>query len=115
RILWQQAGMEAFDATRTCMEAFEKQGEFKITDAKLRAKLYEYWTRENHPGLFTDKEVIRKQFLEPEWIAPAAAKVLSKAKEPAKDATDVGASNAIPEKSAAIDPNGEIVGRLVEA
>jgi hypothetical protein len=74
RVLWQQAGLEAFDATRTCLESLEKQGEFKITDARLRAKLYEYWTRNNHPGLFTDNEVIRREFLEPKWIAPAVAK-----------------------------------------
>lgn len=89
RILFQQAGLEAFDATRTCLESFEKQGEFKITDPTLRPSLYEYWTRENHPGLLTDKETIRKQFLEPEWVAPAAVQEPLKAQEPGRDATNV--------------------------
>lgn len=75
RILWQQAGTEAFDATRQWMEAQEKKGEFKITDARLRAKLYEYWTRDDHPSLFADPELIRQEFVEPEWIAPARVKI----------------------------------------
>ncbi len=74
RILWQQAGLEAFDAMRRWMEAQEQAGAFKITDAGLRAKLYEYWTRDHGPFLTADKERIRKEFLEPEWLAPAAAK-----------------------------------------
>jgi hypothetical protein len=74
RILWQQGGLEAFDAMRTCLESVEKKGEFKITDAELRAKLYEYWTRSHGAFLTDDKEQIRTTFLEPEWIAPVAAK-----------------------------------------
>ena len=80
RILWQQAGQEAFDATRTCLESLEKKGEFKITDAALRAKLFDYWTR-SHGGFLTDdQERIRQQFLEPGWIAPGAGKIPSKDK-----------------------------------
>jgi hypothetical protein len=71
RILWQQAGMEAFDAARVCLESCEKRGEFKITDAKLRAKLFGYWTQSHGSFLTGDKERIRKEFLEPEWIKPA--------------------------------------------
>lgn len=75
RILWQQAGQEAFDATRKWLESREKLGEFKITDPDLRATFYEYWTTMNHGAfLFSDKDRIRKEFLEPEWLpkAPAA-------------------------------------------
>jgi beta-lactamase regulating signal transducer with metallopeptidase domain/outer membrane protein assembly factor BamB len=78
RILWQQAGVEAFDATRICLESLEKKGEFKITDATLRAKLFDYWTRSHGSFLTDDKERIRREFLEPEWIAPAAAKASSR-------------------------------------
>jgi hypothetical protein len=74
RILWQQAGQEAFDAHRKWLEHLEKQGKFKITDAELRATFYEYWTTRNHGAFLTDdKERIRKEFLEPEW-APKPAK-----------------------------------------
>lgn len=68
RVLWQQAGMEAFDAMRTCLETMEKEGQFKITDPKLRAQFYEYWTRSHGSFLIADKERIRKEFLEPEWV-----------------------------------------------
>lgn len=75
RILWQQAGMEAFDATRTWLETQEKQGQFKITDPKLRTLFYEYWTTQNHGAFLTsDKERIRTEFLEPEWLPKAPAK-----------------------------------------
>ncbi|MFM7282700.1 MAG: hypothetical protein ACKO32_13070 [Planctomycetia bacterium] len=63
--------MEAFDAARVCLESCEKQGEFKITDAELRAKLFGYWTQSHGSFLTGDKERIRKEFLEPEWIKPA--------------------------------------------
>ncbi len=68
RVLWQQAGMEAFDAMRTCLETAEKEGQFKITDPKLRTQFYEYWTRSHGSFLIADKERIRKEFLEPEWV-----------------------------------------------
>jgi hypothetical protein len=74
RILWQQGGQEAFDATRMWLESLENQGEFRISDPALRAKLYDYWTRDHGPFLTSDKNRIRKEFLEPEWVEPAATK-----------------------------------------
>jgi hypothetical protein len=75
RILWQQAGIEAFDAFRTWLDAREKQGDFKFTDRRLRSIYYEYWTTMNHGAFLTDdKERIRREFLEPEWMPNAAAK-----------------------------------------
>jgi hypothetical protein len=69
RILWQQAGQEAFDANRKWLESLEKQGDFKITDPKLRETFYEYWTTINHGPFLTDnKERIREEFLEPKWL-----------------------------------------------
>ena len=68
RILWQQAGLEAFDATRKWLESLEKAGKFKITDPALRTVFYEYWTTQKHGAFLTDDEIrIRREFLEPEW------------------------------------------------
>lgn len=75
RILWQQAGVESFDACRTWLEDNERRGEFRITDRKLRSTFYEYWTTMNHGAFLTDdKERIRSEFLEPEWMPKASAK-----------------------------------------
>jgi Skp family chaperone for outer membrane proteins len=75
RILWQQAGLEAFDAYRTWLEVHEKQGDFKIADRTLRSTFYEYWTTMNHGAHLTDdKKLIRSEFLEPEWMPKARAK-----------------------------------------
>ncbi len=69
RILWQQAGVEAFDAYRRWLEAHEQQGDFKITDPELRTAFYEYWTTMKHGAFLTDdEERIRGAFLEPEWL-----------------------------------------------
>ena len=68
RILWQQSGLEAFDATRKWLESLEKAGKFKITDPTLRTAFYEYWTTQRHGAFLIDDEtLIRKEFLEPEW------------------------------------------------
>lgn len=68
RILWQQAGLEAFDATRKWLESLEKAGKFKIADPTLRTAFYEYWTTQKHGAFLTDDEIrIRREFLEPQW------------------------------------------------
>lgn len=68
RILWQQAGLEAFDAMHRWLLDEEKQGKFKITDSKLRSVFYEYWTTMKHGAFLTaDKDRIRREFLEPDW------------------------------------------------
>ena len=72
RILFQQAGLEAFDATRKWLEKLEKDGEFKIRDPELRAALYHYWTKQDHGAFLTnDKQRIR-EFLAPEWFKESA-------------------------------------------
>jgi hypothetical protein len=69
RVLWQQAGLEAFDAMHQWLESQEKNGKFKISDSKLRPVFYEYWTTLNHGAFLTDDdEHIRREFLEPEWL-----------------------------------------------
>jgi hypothetical protein len=72
RILWQQAGLEAFDACRAWLESREKQGDFAITDPTLRSTFYEYWTTMEHGAhLIDDKERILTEFLKPKWLARA--------------------------------------------
>lgn len=69
RLLWQQMGIEAFDATRVLLETAEKKGRFKIYEPKIRDEFYFYWTKQNHGAfLIDDAERIRKEFLEPEWL-----------------------------------------------
>ena len=69
RLLWQQMGIEAFDATRVLLETAEKKGRFKIHEPKIRDEFYFYWTKQNHGAfLIDDAERIRKEFLEPEWL-----------------------------------------------
>lgn len=71
RILWQQAGTEAFDAMRQWLESHEKNGSFKISDPELRKEFYRYWTAQNHGSFLTgDKDRIRAEFLEPKWALP---------------------------------------------
>ncbi len=75
RILWQQAGQEAFDAMHKWLTSMEEAGNFKISDPKLRETFYEYWTTMKHGAFLTaDKERIQREFLEPEWIPKQAAK-----------------------------------------
>lgn len=74
RVLWQQAGVEAFDATRKWLEFHEQKGDFTITDPEARAAFYDYWTRSHGPFLITDEARIRSEFLEPAWMQKAATK-----------------------------------------
>lgn len=75
RLLWQQLGIEAYDATRVYFETEEKAGRFKILDPKLRDEFYFYWTKQKHgPFLIDDPERIRTEFLEPEWLAKKVEK-----------------------------------------
>lgn len=83
RILWQQAGLEAFDAHRTWLECREKQGDFGITDPALRATFYEYWTTMKHGAFLTDdRERIRSEFLEPDWLPEAPSQKRSEDAQP---------------------------------
>lgn len=74
RILWQQAGLEAFDAMHQWLNDQEKSGKFRIADPALRSAFYEYWTTTDHgPFLTADRERIRREFLEPPWLAEERA------------------------------------------
>ena len=59
---------------RKWLETLEENGDFKIDDPELRVTLYEYWTTHDHGAFLTDdKERIRSEFLEPEWMPKVAA------------------------------------------
>lgn len=47
RVLFQQGGVEAFDATRKLLEQKEASGEFSLTDPEVRELAYAYWTRDH--------------------------------------------------------------------
>jgi hypothetical protein len=77
RILWQQTGFEAFDATYQWLRQQEQAGAFAITDGNLRAAFFAYWTTLEHGAfLIDDQAIIQQEFLTPEWargILPGAA------------------------------------------
>ena len=54
RVLFQQAGTEAYDATRTLLLRLEREGKFAITDPALRAEAFSYWTNDQQSGLMPD-------------------------------------------------------------
>ena len=75
RVLWQDAGLEAFDAMRVWLEARERAGDFRIDDPALRDRLYAYWTSVDHgDALSGDADFIRHEFLDPYWLRPLPAK-----------------------------------------
>ncbi len=47
RVLFQQGGVEAFDATRKLLEQKEASGGFSFTDSQVRELAYGYWTRDH--------------------------------------------------------------------
>ncbi|MCA9059767.1 MAG: hypothetical protein KDA85_14770, partial [Planctomycetaceae bacterium] len=72
-------GLEAFDATHKWLKTEEERGWFRITDPKLRAAFYEYWTTMDHGAFLTnDEKRIRKEFLEPAWLPKARKRFLGK-------------------------------------
>lgn len=68
RILWQQSGLEAFDATHHWLMQQEQAGRFRITDDELRTAFYAYWTTLDHGAFLIDDQArIEQEFLYPEW------------------------------------------------
>ena len=67
RVLWQQAGFEAFDAMKKFLEEQKKQGRFEIYDPKLQESMDNYWTEPGHSGFLKDDPDTIKEFLHPEW------------------------------------------------
>ena len=67
RILWQQAGFEAFDAMRQFLAEQQKLGRYEISDPDLQETLLHYWTEPGHRSfLKSDPETVEK-FLNPAW------------------------------------------------
>jgi len=69
RILFQQFGLEAYDAMHRFIKEQEKQGHFKINDPELRKALYAYWTeQEGSYALIEDPASIQEEFLTPFFL-----------------------------------------------
>ena len=60
RLLFQQGGAEAFDATLRLLEQRESEGAFAITDPEVRALAYDYWTRDHGAMFITDPVAINR-------------------------------------------------------
>lgn len=54
RVLFQQSGTEAYDATRRLLLDLERQGAFAITDPELREQALGYWLKDPAMGLMAD-------------------------------------------------------------
>ena len=79
RVLWQQAGLEAFDAMHEWLKQYEKKGDFMISDAALRDRFYAYWMTMDHGTfLHADKDFIEHEFLNPYWLRPFIGDSLKK-------------------------------------
>ena len=79
RVLWQQAGLEAFDAMHVWLKQCEKEGEFTISDPGLHEQFYAYWTTVDHgPSLSDDPRFIEQEFLKPYWLRPFIGDSLQK-------------------------------------
>ncbi len=71
RVLWQQAGLEAFDAMYAWLKQREKRGDFTISDPLLHEQFYAYWTTVDHSAsLSDDPRFIEHEFLNPYWLRP---------------------------------------------
>ena len=67
RIIWEQEGLVAYDAMLKWLKQHEKQGDFKIADAKLHEEFYSYWKDNENRRFFLDKQQIQSEFLHPPW------------------------------------------------
>lgn len=67
RVLFQQAGLEAFDAMHEFLKQHEKKGDFRIDDESLRKEFYAYWTTMNHGAFLSDSKDSIRDFLNPAW------------------------------------------------
>lgn len=74
RVLWQQAGTEAFDADHQWLKEQEKAGKFRIDDPKLREQLYAYWTTQKHGSFLTDDKARIREFLNPPWVQASTSR-----------------------------------------
>jgi hypothetical protein len=85
RLLWQQFGTEAWDATRRFYESHEQRGLLKFASAELREDFYDYWSRDQ--GSFVHNRA--DELLNPPWQAkpattPATTPTPAPARAPAR-------------------------------
>ncbi|MFT3668258.1 MAG: hypothetical protein QM795_06655 [Pseudoxanthomonas sp.] len=59
RLLFQQAGVEAFDATRVMLERAEAEGRLSFNDPETRTSAYDYWTRDHGAFMITEPAKIK--------------------------------------------------------
>ncbi len=62
RLLFQQAGVEAFDATRVMLERAEAEGRLSFRDPEARTSAYDYWTRDHGAFMITEPAKIKDAF-----------------------------------------------------
>lgn len=68
RILWQDRGYQAFDATYRWLQEAEKKGQFSIRTPEMKKRFYAFWTSKDHGDyLFSNTERISSLFLNPKW------------------------------------------------
>jgi hypothetical protein len=60
RLLFQQAGVEAFDATHEFLKYLEKEGYFHIEDEEVRDSVFAYWTRDHGAFIMDNEEQVKK-------------------------------------------------------
>jgi hypothetical protein len=67
RIIREQEGPVPYDAMFKWLKQHETQGDFRITDPKLREAFYSYWKANVNSRYFLDKQRIQSEFLHPPW------------------------------------------------
>ncbi len=76
-------GMEPLEANYRWAKDEELKGRFKITDPKLHALFYQYWSDDFRDGfLMQDPQEIHREFLDPEWQRKARALAPIEAQKP---------------------------------
>jgi ubiquinone/menaquinone biosynthesis C-methylase UbiE len=70
RLLWQQFGVEAFDAMHTWLKKEEELGNLKFDDPKHRKLAFQYWNRSHGAFLWDpkDRPEQTEEFLNPPWL-----------------------------------------------
>ena len=70
RLLFQQAGVEAFDAMHRWLQHHEQHGDFRIDDPVLRTAFYFYWDGMKHGAFLSEPRKspqVFEEFLDPPW------------------------------------------------
>lgn len=68
RVLFQQFGLEAFDAMHHWLLQREEQGDFQISDEELRRAFYAYWTTHDHGAFLSEEPEQIEALTTPIWL-----------------------------------------------